>query len=90
MKYHVQLGDRRTTVSIDDTLSNLLSLKLGFAPGTQNALKAVQKWLQARIDEQNDPNRIRTSQWLQAQVVESLISAELAKKHDQWILDGIK
>jgi len=31
-RYHVSLGDKRTTASIDKTLSNLLSLHLGQQP----------------------------------------------------------
>ncbi len=48
--YHVLLGKRRTTVSLDQTISVLLSLKLDHDPGTQDAHSAVRAYLQVRTD----------------------------------------
>lgn len=44
-RYHVTLGSRRTTVSLDNFLSLLLSLKLGHTPQTPQAQRAVRHWL---------------------------------------------
>ena len=46
--YHVRLGERRTTVSLDNIISVLLSLKLGHEPRTEDANSAVQSYLQAK------------------------------------------
>ena len=51
MAYHITLGDHRTTVSIDDTLSELLALKLGHDPDAPEAHGAVRQWLQDRLDQ---------------------------------------
>lgn len=88
-RYHVRLGERRTTVCLETTLSVLLSLHLGLEPGTIGTHSAIRGWLQERIDRVNDPGRIRVSQWLQREIVEALISRELAEKYGKWLLkDG--
>ncbi|HMB03282.1 MAG TPA: hypothetical protein VKP69_06015, partial [Isosphaeraceae bacterium] len=62
--YHVQLGKRRTTVSLDQIISVLLSLKLDHDPGTQDAHSAVRGYLQEKLDALNDPRWTSVSQWL--------------------------
>ena len=84
-RYHVTLGPRRTTVSLDNHLSLLLSLKLGHAPETPQAQRAVRQWLQARLDEYGDYNRAHTSQWLGKEVMSALISTEVNNLYNQWM-----
>jgi hypothetical protein len=87
-RYHVTLGKKRTTVSLDNMLSILLSLQLDQQPKTPQAHTAVRQWLQARLDEANDPGRSRTSQWLNSEVVQALITPELEKRYSHWILSS--
>jgi len=47
--YHVTLGCRRTTVSLDIILSELLALKLGVEPDAPEAHAVVRQWLQAKL-----------------------------------------
>ena len=88
-RYHVTLGTKRTTVSLDNNLSIRLSLQLGQQPQTPQAHSVVRQWLQARLDDGNDPGRSRTSQWLNSEVVQTLITPALAERYDQWILSGL-
>jgi len=88
-RYHVTLGKKRTTVSLDNMLSILLSLQLGQQPQTPQAHAAVRQWLQARLDYGNDAERSRTSQWLRSEVVQALIKPELDERYSQWILAGL-
>ena len=83
-RYHVTLGPKRTTVSLDNTLSILLSLRLGQPPQTPQAQRAVRHWLQARLDENGDYNHCLTSQWLHDEVVYALITDDLADLYDRW------
>jgi hypothetical protein len=90
-RYHVTLGPKRTTVSLDNQLSVLLSLKLGFTPATPQAQRAVRHWLQARLDDERDHGRLHASQWLGEKVLRALISTELTDRYNQWlddVLDG--
>lgn len=84
-RYHVTLGPRRTSVSLDNHLSLLLSLKLGHTPQTPQAQRAVRQWLQARLDEHGDYNRAHPSQWLGEEVIRALIGAEVKSLYIQWI-----
>lgn len=81
------LGNRRTTVCVDTILSILLGLHLGLIPGSAETHSAIRSWMQKRIDKVNDPGRIRVSQWLQREIIEELISEELAEKYGDWLLN---
>ena len=84
-RYHVSLGSKRTTISLDNHLSLLLSLKLGHPPETPQAQRAVRMWLQARLDEHCDDNRPHTSQWLGEEVIRTLISDDVKHLYSQWM-----
>lgn len=86
MRYHVQLGTKRTTITLDTVLSDLLAIKLGYRPDDAQAHAAVREWLQQQLDEAGDPNRIRTSQWLQEQVILAIADKKLSTKYDDYIL----
>ena len=82
--YHVRLGDRRTTVSLDNIISVLLSLKLGHDPGTEDAHSGVRAYLQAKLDQNNDPGRSRVSQWLREAVLLDLVEKKLSTRYWDW------
>lgn len=45
VRYHLQLRDYRTTVSMDKIISDLLAIKLGKTPNTEEAHMAIRKQL---------------------------------------------
>ena len=83
-RFHVQLGDKRTTVSIDRTLTELMALKLGEQPYSEEAHQAIRLWLQDKLDEANDPGRYKVSQWLQSEIVHALVDNNLSKLYWEW------
>ena len=87
-RFHVRLGDKRTTVSVDRTLVELLALKLGEQPDSTLAHQAIRQWLQQRLDEANDPGRYRVSQWLQSEIVQALVDKKLSARYAAWLLNG--
>ena len=82
--YHVLLGKRRTTVSLDQIISILLSLKLDHDPGTEDAHAAVRAYLQEKLDVKNDPHWTSVSQWLRKEVVLDLLDKKLSAKYETW------
>lgn len=48
-RYHIQLKDKRTTVSMDNIISELMAIKLGKTPGTKEAHSAVRQQLERFI-----------------------------------------
>jgi hypothetical protein len=84
-RYHVRLGKRRTTVTMDTIVSEYLALYLRVEPGSTEAHSAVRGWLQERLDESNDPGRFRVSQWLLGQAVEAVARPSLVETYGRWV-----
>jgi hypothetical protein len=68
-RYHVRLNSHRTTVPMDNILSELLALKLGTKPGTKEAHVAVRK----QIDEFVERDRGRPGYGLARYITEQSI-----------------
>jgi hypothetical protein len=83
-RFHVSLGAKRTTISIDKTLSILMSLQLGAPPNTPDAHLTLRQWLQMHLDRNGDPQQTNISHWLRGKIAEALIGADLKHKYDQW------
>ncbi len=79
LRFHVALGERRTTVSMDKVLSDFLALHFGKAPGSPEAHTAIRAWAQRELDGSNDPGRIAVSQWLAGQALVLLARPELVE-----------
>ena len=86
-RFNLRVGARRTSVTLDGVLSGYLALHLGHVPQTAGAHRAVREWLQARIDEDNDPGRHGVSRWLQQQVLEVIVDQALVRAYDDWLLE---
>jgi hypothetical protein len=82
--YHITLGKKRTTVSLDTILSVILALKLGTEPGTEEAHSAVRKFLQDMLDQHNDPKRRYVSQWLRTQLVLEIMDKKISEIYWKW------
>jgi hypothetical protein len=82
--YHVRLGQRRTTVSMDDILSELLSLRLRVAPSNPNSHSKVRQWLQTKLNGSNNPNQKHVSQWLQSEAIKEIAADDLLRSHSEW------
>lgn len=87
-RFHLRLGERRTTVTLDTVLASYLALRLGQAPETVQAHRAVRRWLQACLDEQNDPGRVSVSQWLQRQALAAVADPALVDAYADWLLEA--
>jgi hypothetical protein len=83
-RYHVVLGKKSTTVTVNKTLSDLLALKLGYDPKTEDARAAVRDYLQEKLDDKNDPGRTSVSQWLRQEVLLDLVEKKLSDKYWRW------
>lgn len=88
-RYHITLGNRRTTVSINSTLTFYLALKLNKDPEADpeapEAHRAIQQWLQTQMDESRDIDRSQISQWLQTQIIHAIVDKKLSKQYEQWL-----
>ncbi len=86
-RYHLRLGSKRTTVSLDNMVSDLLAIRLGSVPQSPQAHGSVRAWLQQRLDWDNDPGRLRVSQWLTDQALLFLVDNTLSDTYFDWLLE---
>jgi hypothetical protein len=85
MRYHItRPKGQKTTVYLPPILSEMLALKLGYQPDEEDAIPAVRLWLQDCLDRSTDPGRIHVSQWLQAKIIETLVSPKLREQWGEW------
>lgn len=87
-RYHVYVGDKRTTVSFDYVLASLVALNAGLTPGTPEGHSHVRKTLQEHLDHYPDSGRVHVSQWLRNEVVLSLVDKKLSEGYADWLLQG--
>ena len=89
-RYHIQLNNKRTTISVDNILSELLAFKLGFHPRDTKAHPAVREWLEHTIREklgENLPRNSRVSQWARAYAIEAIAEHGLIEQVWSYRLD---
>lgn len=87
IRYHILRRTKRTTVSLDTTLSALLSLKLNTEPATPQAHAAIGDWIQTCVDEEDDPGRDQISQWVQSELTLFLVDRKLYGCYEDWLHD---
>lgn len=83
-RYHIQRGNLRTTVTLDATLSELLSLKIGIKPDQKEAHSAVRQWLQNTSDQAANHDSPDFSQWLKRQATLYITDQQLINRHQAW------
>ena len=82
-RYHIQFSNRRTTITLDTVLSELLAVKLGFSTEDDRVHSAVRDWLQTTIIENmgdNLPTNSRVSQWARRYAIEAIANPKLMNK----------
>ena len=68
---HIRFGDKRTSITVDDVLFDLLALKLKVQPDDPEAFGRVREWLQVKLVEElgESPERKNASQWARRLIV---------------------
>lgn len=82
--YHVRLGKKRTSVTLDTLIASLLALKLDQTPETPEARAAVRTYLQDILNQADDPGRYFVSQWLRKQVLLKIADSKLVDRYWKW------
>ncbi len=85
-KYHITFADKRTTISLDTMLSELLAIKLNQIPETEEAHVAVRGWLQKtlieRMGDQSAPGM--ASHFARRYMLEFIADKRLIGKWHDW------
>jgi hypothetical protein len=83
-RYHVRVGQQRTTVSMDTIVAEYLSLWLEVAPSNPKSHSAVRAWMQAEIGRNGNPDQKHVSQWLLGQALKAIVAEHLRHRHSRW------
>lgn len=82
-RYHIRFAGRRTTITLDKILSELLGAELGVALGEKTYHSTVQQWLQATLNDKlghNVPGGNSISQYARQYAIEAIAKRELMDK----------
>lgn len=89
IRYHIELGGKRTTISLDEAIASLLAFKLGSSPEAEDVHEIVRKWLQQLVDQRKHKGRYRLSQLsstLRELVITHLVDKRLSERYWDWRL----
>ena len=86
-QYHIRFNDKRTTISVDTILAELLSIKLGYEPDEEEAGGAVREWLQETLVSRlgDDAVRKSASQFARKYLIEEIADKKLSSKRLLWL-----
>jgi len=90
-RYHIHFKGRRTTITVDSIISQLLAVKLGLLPDAPEAHTVVRDWLEATLHDklgENVPGGNRISQYARVYAIEALADKKLMKQVWDWRLAG--
>ena len=89
-RYHITFRNRRTTITVDSFISELLAVKLGVMPDDQSAHSLVRDWLEMTLREKLGelvPGGSRISQYARQYAVEALADKKLMGKVWDWRIE---
>lgn len=89
-RYHISFQNRRTTITVDTFVSELLAVKLGILPDDPNAHGLVREWLETTLREKLGelvPSGNRISQYARQYAVEALADKKLMSKVWDWRIE---
>ena len=88
-RYHIQFNNRRTTITVDSIISELLAVKLGMLPDDPDTHSTVRDWLEKTLHDklgENVPGGNRISQYARFYAIEALANKKLMDKVWDWRL----
>ena len=88
-RYHIRFKGRRTTVTLDRILSNLIAAEFGVMPDRTDYHSTVQQWLQATLTDklgQNVPGGNSISQYARLYAIEFIAKRDLMDRVIDWRL----
>lgn len=89
-RYHINFKNRRTTITVDRIISELLAVKLGALPDASEAHSLVRAWFEETLHEKlgvNVPGGNRISQDARQYAIEALANKKLMDKVWDWRIE---
>ena len=89
VRYHIQLSNHRTTISVDKIVSDLMAIKLGFRPDTQEAYQAVGRRLDNLVTDRGRPGH-RLSNYVTQEAILDLVDNMLSEKYIDYMIESYR
>ena len=89
-RYHIRFRNRRTTITVDRIVSELLAAKLGVSPTVPEAHSQIRAWFEKTLHDklgENLPGGNRISQYARQYAIEALADKTLMSKVWDWRLE---
>ena len=85
-RFHITFGKKRTTITVDTILSEMMAIYLHQKPGTEEAHRAVRLWLQDILVSHlgNYEGRNDASQYARRHLIEAIADSKISKKWVDW------
>ena len=85
-RFHITFGEKRTTITVDTILSEMMAIHLRQKPGTEEAHRAVRLWLQDTLVSNlgSYEGRNNASQYARRYLIEAIADNEISKKWVNW------
>ena len=90
-RYHIRFQGRRTTVTLDKILSELIAMSFGLTPDRTDYHSTVQQWLQATLRDKlgdNVPGGSSISQYARRYAIEEIARRDLMDGLWDWRLQS--
>ena len=88
-RYHIHFQNRRTTITVDSIIAELLAVKLGTLPNHPEAHSLIREWFETTLRKNlgdQVPGGNRISQYARQYAVEVLANRQLMRKVSNWRL----
>lgn len=88
-RYHIQFNDRRTTITVDSIISELLAVNFGLSPDDPDAHATVRAWFEKTLHDklgESVPGGNRISQYARVYAIEALAKKRLMDQVWDWRL----
>ena len=85
-RFHITFGKKRTTITVDTILSEMMAIHLHQKPGTEEANRAVRLWLQDTLVSYlgDFEGRNDASQHARRHLIEAIADSKISKKWVDW------
>src|ERR1700733_8099086 len=99
VRYHLTMPQKRTTISMDEIIYDLIAVKLGFTSAAKETHAAVRKQLEKLILPYYDPKSLHyhihcinynPTQFVTKEVIFWLIGEELERKYYEYTINSRK
>lgn len=90
IRYHVRLNSHRTTVCVDETLSELMAIKLGAKPGTAEAHALVRKQIDQFVERDRGRKGYGLARYVKREAALFITDKKLSESYYEYLMEELE